>query len=324
MYDTYDVVSRRRIGAQGLSFLRACGLQAQEDAEITLQLWQGEQLVASGSLDRNVIKYVACDEAHRGEGLIARVVSLLISEAAARGRTQLFLFTKEEKAPLFASLGFMPLCSYAGATLLERGGGLAAWLRTLHAPKGVNGAIVMKCDPVTLGHLHLIEYAAAQVDHLHIFALKEDTTHFPAAVRESMLRAATAHLPHVTVHPGSDYVISHATFPMYFLGENDDRTRVQAGLDAALFAAHIAPALHITRRFAGEEPFSPATSTYNRALCEVLPAHGIDMTIIPRLTQAGEAISASRVRALLHSGDIAAAQALTPPAVWPFFKEETP
>lgn len=319
-----DAIWRARIGAQGLSFLNACGLNAREDAEITVQLWQEDMLVASGSLDGNVLKYIACSEAHRGEGLIARVVSLLIGEAARRGRTHLFLFTRTDRTPLFSSLGFVPLCAYGGASLMERGGGLQKYLSALQPLPGVSGAIVLKGDPLTLGHMHLMEYAAHRVDHLHLFALKEENTLFSAASREVMLRAAAAALPNAVVHPGSEYIISHVTFPMYFLNENDDRTRIQAGLDAALFAEHIAPALGITHRFAGEEPLSPATSVYNDALCEVLPARGVKMHIIPRLAQEGSVVSASRVRELLQAGDLCAARRLTPPAVWPYLKEETP
>ena len=51
-------------------------------------------------------------------------------------------------------------------------------------------------------------------------------------------------------------------------------------------------------RFVGEEPFSPTTCAYNRRMQELLPECGIELIEIPRL----EAISASRVRALIRAG----------------------
>ena len=40
------------------------------------------------------------------------------------------------------------------------------------------GAIVMNCNPFTLGHLYLIEYAAKEVDKLFIFVVEEDASFF--------------------------------------------------------------------------------------------------------------------------------------------------
>ena len=95
-------------------------------------------------------------------------------------------------------------------------------------------------------------------------------------------------------------MISAATFPTYFLKENEDAAALQTELDAILFATRIAPALHITRRFVGAEPFDPVTRRYNRALDAVLPPRGIQLIEILRLEEAGEPISASRIRALLN------------------------
>lgn len=302
--------------AAALAFLRENGLDARRDAEFTATLRDDQgRVAATGSLDGRVIKYVACDNALRGRGLTARVVSLLVEEAFARGRTGLFLFTSADAAPLFAALGFETLCAYGGAALLESGGGLRRYIKALaeKAKPGSAGAVVMKADPFTLGHRYLAEYAAARVDRLHIFALREDKAAFPPDVREGLIRAGVADLPNVTVHPGSDYVISAATFPTYFIQETDSRARIQAGLDAALFGRHIAGALGITKRFAGQEPFSPVTAVYNDALAEVLPPLGIEVSIIGRLTADNAPISASAVRKWLAAGDMAAACRLVPP-----------
>ena len=41
------------------------------------------------------------------------------------------------------------------------------------------GSIVMNCNPFTLGHKHLVEYAAKLVDSLYIFVVEEDLSAIP-------------------------------------------------------------------------------------------------------------------------------------------------
>ncbi len=77
----------------------------------------------------------------------------------------------------------------------------------------------MNANPFTLGHRHLVEQAAAQCDALHLFVVREDASFFPFSARLEMVRAGVAHLPNVVVHEGSQYIISRATFPAYFLKE---------------------------------------------------------------------------------------------------------
>ena len=78
----------------------------------------------------------------------------------------------------------------------------------------------------------------------------------------------------------------------------------------------IAPALGISKRFVGNEPYSPVTNAYNTKMKELLPAHGIELVEILRYgvdgDSSGLAVSASRVRKLLKDGDIEAARMLLP------------
>ena len=85
-------------------------------------------------------------------------------------------------------------------------------------------------------------------------------------------------------------------------------------MDLTLFARHIAPALHIVRRFVGEEPFSPTTAAYNRRMKEILPTYGVSVTEIPRL----ENISATAVRRLLAEGRLADIQPLVPETTYAY------
>ncbi|MDR0354731.1 MAG: hypothetical protein LBJ64_03220 [Deltaproteobacteria bacterium] len=165
------------------------------------------------------------------------------------------------------------------------------------------GAICMNCDPFTSGHKHLVEHAASEVDHLFVFVTDVEKTFFKADERLYMAKSATANLKNVTVLQTGRFIASLITFPMYFNKENVNSGEIDFSLDAGIFARHIAPALNITKRFLGEEPYCYLTSQYNKALGEIFPKHGIELSIIPRKEADGAPISASAVRSLIQKGD---------------------
>jgi [citrate (pro-3S)-lyase] ligase len=80
------------------------------------------------------------------------------------------------------------------------------------------GAIVMNANPFTLGHRWLVEQAARQCDWLHLFVVKEDASVSLSGSLHAN-RKGIAGIDKVTLHPGSAYLISRATFPGYFLKE---------------------------------------------------------------------------------------------------------
>ena len=124
---------------------------------------------------------------------------------------------------------------------------------------------------------------------------------------EGICTSSPRHRRSVTICSGGDFIVSRSTFPAYFLRDEQSED-ARCDLDLTLFARHIAPALHITRRFVGEEPFSPTTAAYNRRMKEILPTYGVSVTEIPRL----ENISATAVRRLLAEGRLADIKPLVP------------
>ena len=70
--------------------------------------------------------------------------------------------------------------------------------------------------------------------------------------------------------------------------------------------------MNITKRFVGKEPFDPATNAYNQKMKEILTPLGIEVHEIERLTDGYQAVSASRVRSLLKSGETEKAYLLLP------------
>ena len=88
-----------------------------------------------------------------------------------------------------------------------------------------------------------------------------------------------------------------------------------------MFANHFAPALNITRRFVGTEPFSPVTDAYNRQMMDFLPKKDIEVTLIQRKELDGGPISASRVRALLEERKWEELSRLVPETTLCYLKE---
>lgn len=184
-------------------------------------------------------------------------------------------------------------------------------LTTTTPPRGV---VVMNCNPFTLGHRYLIEQAAKQVERLFVMVVREDSSLFAYAERKAMVEQGVAHLENVTVIDGSEYAISQATFPTYFLKRLDDAADTQMLLDLDLFRRHIAPALGATVRFVGTEPTDLLTRRYNELMHEVLT----DVREISRLEKDGNAVSASRVRKAMEQGDMSTIRQLVPPTTLPY------
>lgn len=178
----------------------------------------------------------------------------------------------------------------------------------------LRGVVVMNCNPFTLGHRYLIEQAAKQVERLFVMVVREDCSLFTYAERKAMVEQGVAHLENVTVIDGSEYAISQATFPTYFLKRLDDAADTQMLLDLDLFRRHIAPALGATVRFVGTEPTDRLTRRYNQLMHEVLA----DVREIVRLEKEGNAVSASRVRKAMEQGDMSTIRQLVPPTTLPY------
>ena len=184
----------------------------------------------------------------------------------------------------------------------------------LNTTTPLRGVVVMNCNPFTLGHRYLIEQAAKQVERLFVMVVREDCSLFAYAERKAMVEQGVAHLENVTVIDGSEYAISQATFPTYFLKRLDDAADTQILLDLDLFRRHIAPALGATVRFVGTEPTDRLTRRYNQLMHEVLA----DVRETARLEKEGNAVSASRVRKAMEQGDMSTIRQLVPPTTLPY------
>jgi len=319
------------------NFLESLGLEYEDTVELTIIITEpaSKEIIATGSLEGKVIKCMGVSPAHRGLGLSAHLLSLLVKEEFKRGREHLFIFTApknldESAGNVFS--GFKLIAATDEIALLEMGPKtITDYLEALkeqvssikvqRTQKPI-GAIVVNCNPFTLGHQYLIETAAKECDLLIVFVVTEDRSIFPTDVRLKLVQEGTKHLKNVAVLEGGDYIISQATFPRYFMKESGDISLAQARLDVTIFAEYIAPALEITRRYVGEEPFCPVTRAYNQAMREILVPKGIELKILPRKALGGEAISASKVRRLLREDNFAEIAKLVPETTYAFLRSK--
>ena len=341
---------RQRIEA----FLKRNGLRIDDMNYYAAVLDDDGEMIAGGGLKDDVIKCVAVDDAHKGEAIANTLVSHLISHANQEGYSCIKLFTKPKNRQLFESLSFRLLAEAPEAILMETGiGGISNTVEALKkikeesekykeynkeckednkeckentsylntsTPQHLNttmqptGCIVMNCNPFTLGHRYLIEQAAKQVERLYVMVVKEDCSLFAYTERKAMVEQGVADIENVSVIDGSDYTISRATFPTYFLKRLDDAADTQMLLDLDLFRRHIAPALGATVRFVGTEPTDQLTRRYNQLMYEALK----DVREINRLEKDGNAVSASRVRKAMEEGDMNTIRQLVPPTTLPY------
>ena len=307
------------------SLLHKAGLHDDFTYDRTVLVWDNGDLIAAASRQENILKGIAVDDSHRGEDLTATLLTQLRQDAFQAGYSHLFLYTKPQNLFMFRSLFFYPVAQTQNVLLMEnKENGVSAFLDTLPAAScnGTVGAAVMNCNPFTKGHRYLIETAAKECDRLYVFVLSEDKSEFSFRDRLEMVKRGTADLPNVTVLPTGPYLISSATFPTYFLKDREHVQSVQCQLDIEVFSKFYAPKFGITRRFVGTEPLSPLTNAYNEALKKYLPEKGIALIEIPRLEEAGEPVSASRVRKLLTEHDLDTLRSLVPETTFQYITKE--
>lgn len=282
-------------------------------------------IIATGSCFGNTLRCFAVSSSHQGEGLLNQIITHLIDVQYNRGNLHLFLYTKINSAKFFHDLGFYEIARVDGTLVFmeNRKNGFSDYLSALSRTKaaGKSAALVMNANPFTLGHQYLAEKAASECDTLHLFIVSEDASLIPFSVRKQLVLEGTAHLPNVVCHDSGPYIISNATFPSYFLKDEETVIKSHAKLDLTVFKK-IAEALSVTCRYVGEEPNSQVTGLYNQIMSKELPAAGIDCIIVPRKEINGTPISASTVRQCIQQKDFEALSRLVPATTLNYFRSD--
>lgn len=310
------------------NFLTERGIDVFNDTEIDVidetigLLDDHDQLVGTGSIAGDVIKYIAVQNEEGASGSrFNMVVSELVSRLAQRGVFHILVFTKPKYTDSFEHVGFTKLADSDQGVLLEKGEPniqtYLAEIPKVPAGKEIAG-IVMNANPFTLGHRYLVETAARENDFVYVFVVNQDASLFKTSERVELVKAGTQDLENVIVVNGGSYMVSYATFPAYFISSPDAVVDYQTTLDARLFKNWIAKDLHIQTRYLGSEPYSHTTDLYNQALQRELPPE-VQVKIIPRKELgSGDAISATSVRKAIEEDRISEIENRVPETTYQF------
>lgn len=289
------------------SFLSTFNLLLDEDVEATFVL-RDIDIIGTCSVAGNVLKCFAVKSDFQGQGISSMLISSAIDYLFEKGVYEYFIYCMSEKKQYFMGFGLKEVYSIKGVTLLE--GGTAnvrkyvdEMFKKSGLDKGEKAALVMNCNPFTLGHRYLIEKASIENKEVVVFIVEENKSEYSFKDRIELVKKGTEDLKNVKIIPGGQYIISSATFPTYFLKEKNDKLKLYTAMDAGMFGEYIAPIFNIKARYVGTEPFCEVTDSYNAALLEVLPKYNIELKLVERLEVMNEAVSASRVRKLLKEKD---------------------
>ncbi|SFO02186.1 [citrate (pro-3S)-lyase] ligase [Formivibrio citricus] len=312
--------------------LAQCDLDFENTVEIFVVGRQNGQLAACAGLDGNIVKCVATSPDWRGESLSLRLMGEMAHVAYELGRHHLFLFTRPYNVEAFQGCGFYLLAEVSDQCALMENTpfGIRNYCQSLARLRKDGqkiGGIVVNANPFTYGHQYLIRTAASQCDWLHLFVVAEDASFISYRDRFALVQEGVKGIPNLTLHPGSQYMVSRATFPDYFFKDKGMVGECCTAIDLLLFRNYIAPALGVTHRFVGTEPFCPTTRKYNDDMKQWLqtePTRGSPITVveIPRTAVDGTPVSASQVRRLLADRDLEALTKLVPESTLALLKNK--
>ncbi len=305
------------------SFLSHFDLVLDKDVENTVVAKIGDEIVGTCSSSGNTLKCFAVNKDLQGEGITSKLITFIINSLFDQGIYETFIFTKPNNRCAFRGLSYKDVYATKEVALLEGGtANIEKYIQKMFKDSklgtGKKAAIVMNCNPFTLGHRYLIEKASKENEEVVVFILEENRSQFPFEVRLDLVKKGIAHLKNVHVISGGKYIISSSTFPSYFLKSEEEKLLGYSGLDAGIFGKYIAPIFNIHKRYVGTEPYCFTTNKYNTALMEILPRFGIEVCVVERLEINDRVISASQVRNKIKLGEIEELKELVPETTYNF------
>lgn len=331
-YDIVDLDKTQRDLPVIVKLLKQADLDLDKQVKCFMVARVDQQIIACAGIDNNIIKCVAIDPDYRGNSINLTLLEHTMKYANDQGHFHLFLYTKPENKDYFKGGGFYSIVEITNLVVLMENTpiGIRKYCQHLMSYKKEGnkvGSIVMNANPFTNGHLYLIEYAARQCDWLHVFVVNENASLFSFTERLQLVKDGTVHINNITIHPSSEYIISKATFPTYFLKDYINVDRAYMGIDLLIFRNYIAPSLNITHRFVGSEPFSEITNIYNISMSYwlkdpcVSQLPPIDLVEIERLAAGDVVISASLIRQLLKTQQYDQLKKLVPMSTWAYLEK---
>lgn len=302
-----------------IKFLKRNELDYEDNITKTFYIEENDAILGTVSIYQNIIKCFAVDIDNRNENYGGILISKVVNYFYENKIYHYLVYTKLEYLNTFMSFGFEKIVETDTVCILEAGTpNIIEYLESLkHKIEykfdiNINnadiGCLVMNCNPVTIGHLELIELAAKRHQYVLVFILEEDLSFFSYKERMTLLYLACNHLPNVVVIPSSSYIVSSLTFPNYFLRNEEMKNKEWATTDAKIFKNYFMKYLNISKRYIGTES-NKMMVEYNKALKNIL---GNKVEEIKRYQENGIEVSASIVRKMILEGKIEEASLLVP------------
>lgn len=303
-------------------FLEGFDINYERDVDYTIVALDGDKIVGTGSCSGRVLKCFAIDTNYQGMGITNSIITRLLDYQYQVGNKHLFIFTKPKNIKIFTDFGFSLVEKTDDVALLDNKiDELNQLLKNIEDQRE-SGAIVINANPMTKGHLYLINEARKMTDLLHIFMVEEDGSTFPYDFRYKIVKEELEKFDDVVVHPGNDYIISKNTFPTYFYKDEKTILKAYSELDTKIFGKYFAKSLNIKKRFVGTEDKDIVTKNYNETMEKILPDYGVEVVEIPRASLDNEIISASKVREFLKERKFEEAYKFLPDATIKALKSE--
>ena len=304
-------------------FLKQHNMTCDSDVTYSVLAYDQDTIIGTASLANNVMKCFLVDPDYQHQEVMTKLFHHLVKVLEAKNIHHYFVYTPNENQKVFEMLHMNTIVKTMNTTLLEGGDTIDHVLTNLKqdydVPDGPNAAIIMNANPMTLGHLHLVETAAKENDHVLVFVVSEDVSKFPFVDRFSIIKKATDHLDNVTVLPTLDYLVSKITFPKYFLKEDQLIKDEQTLIDVLVYKEYFVPIFNIQTRYLGEEPYSYNTDKYNHVLKDHLGNH---IKIIERKELFNHPISASFVRKLIRANKIEKVKSYVPEVTYHYLQSD--
>ena len=272
------------------------------------------EIIGTVSVYKNIIKDIAVKKSHMSLGYFDTLISEVINYFYQNNIYHIMVYTKVKYSNHFKSAGFKEISKTDTSILLEFGTPLiddviSKYKEAIERKFNINiynediASIVVNANPITNGHMYLIEKAASAHKYVIVFVVEEDKSYLTFKERMSLVYLSCMHLPNVAIVPSTEYIVSSATFPGYFLKDESDKHREWAKIDSQIFRDYFMKKLNISKRYVGSET-KGYMQMYNQTLSEVinnnLDNNELKLEIIERF----EGISASNVRNLIAEGNI--------------------
>lgn len=271
----------------------------------TFYYQENDEIIGTVSCYKNIIKCLAVNPSHQSEGYAEKLVNEVIKHMQSQNIYHYMVYTKTKYETVFKSLNFTKIIQTENVILLE--GGITNITKELtRIKKRIENhfniditqsdiaCLVINGNPITNGHIRLLEEAIKKHQYVVLFILEEDLSYFTFKERFAFAYLSTLPYKNVLTLPSTSYLVSSLTFPGYFLKTENDKNKEWAKVDALIYKEYFQKILNLNKRYIGSET-KGYMQTYNETLKETLGENIIEINRFDN-------ISASKVRGLISQG----------------------